>query len=305
VSEKIKFNSGNNVCAGDLYNPEGMKVGQRRPGLVIGHGFGVIKKSLIEVGTHFSNAGYVTLAIDYRTFGESEGEPRGQLFPLNQVEDFRNGISYLQTRGEVDADRIGIWGTSFGGAVAIYTAAVDLRVKAVVAQVPVVNGRRWLQALHNSAGWDALLLRLQEDRARRYRGEPSALVPPTQRGGPDGIVPMDPRTMVVFEEYSKRTGQPLVTADPLITLESVEKVIEFFPENVIQFIAPRPVHIVSTARRDVIHLLEHIQDAYKKANEPKKLVLLPFEAYDLYWDPGRSSALDKALDCFHEYIPVS
>jgi fermentation-respiration switch protein FrsA (DUF1100 family) len=305
VSEKVTFLSGDTVCAGDLYMPEDMKPEERRPGIVIGHGFGVVKKSLVEVGKHFSNAGYVTLAIDYRTFGESAGEPRGQLFPLNQVEDFRNAISFLQAHPTVDRDRIGIWGTSFGGAVAIYTAAVDLRVKTVVTQVPVVNGRRWMQALHNSAGWDALLLRLQEDRDRRYRGEPSAAVPPTQRGGPDGIVPMDPRTMVVFEEYTARTGQPLITADPLITLESVEKVIEFFPENVIQYIAPRPVHIVTTERRDVIHLLEQIQDAYKKANEPKKLILLPFEAYDLYWDPGRKAALDAAVACFNRYIPVA
>lgn len=303
--EKIKFKSGDGTCAGDLYFPQGMKPGERRPALVIGHGFGVVKKSLVEVGKHFAKAGYLTLAIDYRTFGESEGEPRGQLFPLNQVEDFRSAISYMQTRADVDPDRIGIWGTSFGGAVVIYTAAVDLRAKAVVSQVPVVNGRRWMQALHHSAAWDGLMTRLREDRDRRYRGEPSARIPPTQRGGPDGIVPMDPYTLVVFDEYTKRTGLPLVVADPLITLESVEKVIEFFPENVIQYIAPRPVHIITTARRDVIHLLEHIQDAFKKANEPKKLVLLPFEAYDLYWDPGRSAALDKALECFREYIPVS
>lgn len=303
--EKVKFRSGDGVVVADLYLPEQLKDGERRPALVIGHGFGVVKKSLLEVGEFFSKAGYITLAIDYRSFGESEGEPRGQLFPLNQVEDFRSGISYLETRADVDPERIGIWGTSFGGAVVIYTAAVDLRVKAVVAQVPVVDGRRWMQALHNSAAWDGLLRRLQEDRARRDRGEPSGVIPPTQRGGPDGIVPMDPATMVVFDEYTERTGKPLVVADPLITLESVEKVIEFFPINVIEYIAPRAVHIVTTARRDVIHLLDHIQEAYKRANEPKKLVLLPFEAYDLYWDPGRSAALARALDCFREYVPVS
>jgi acetyl esterase/lipase len=302
--EKIAFLSGGVKCAGDLYLPPDLRPGEQRAGLVVGHGFGVVKQSLVEVGKFFSRAGYVALAIDYRTFGDSEGKPRGQLFPLNQVEDFRNAISWLQTRDEIDPKQIGIWGTSFGGAVCIYVAAVDLRVKAVVAQVPVVNGRRWLQALHNSAAWDELLVRLQEDRDRRFRGEPGALIPPTQRAGPDGIVPMDPRTMVVFQEYIARTGQPLVTADPLITLESVEKVIEFFPENVIHLIGPRPLTIVTTGRRDVIHLLDQIQDAYKKANEPKRLVLLSFEAYDLYWDPGRSAALRAALDCFEQYIPL-
>ena len=104
----------------------------RRPAIVLGHGFGVLKQSLVAAGEYFSRAGYLTLSIDYRTFGESAGEPRGQLFPLRQVEDFRNAISYLQTRPDVDADAIGIWGASFGGAVVIWTAAVDRRVQAVV-----------------------------------------------------------------------------------------------------------------------------------------------------------------------------
>jgi fermentation-respiration switch protein FrsA (DUF1100 family) len=272
---------------------------------VVGHGFGVVKQSLVEVGRFFAGAGYVTLTIDYRTFGESEGEPRGSLIPLNEVEDFRNAISYLQGCPEVDPGAIGIWGTSFGGAVVIYVAAVDLRVKAVVAQVPIVNCRRWIQELYSSADFDELQARLLEDRKRRYEGHPSQQIPPTQRGGPDGLVPMDPRTMEAFEQYTARTGEALVTADPLITLEAVEKVLEFYPENMIHLIGPRPLAIVTTAKRDVIHLLEHIQDAYKKANEPKKLVLLPFEAYDLYCEPGRSVALGHALECYGTAIPVS
>src|SRR5215472_15508841 len=139
--EKVKFKSGGINCVGDLYIPEGRRAGSRGPALVIGHGFSMVREALVEEAGYFQRAGYVTLAIDYRTFGESEGKPRGQLFPLNQVEDFRNAVSWLQTRDEVDPKKIGIWGTSFGGAVCIYAAAVDLRVKAVVAQVPVVNGR--------------------------------------------------------------------------------------------------------------------------------------------------------------------
>ena len=159
-SEKVTFRSEGVRCAADLYLPEGHARSLPRPGLVMGHGFSIVREALVEQARYLVKAGYVALAIDYRTFGESEGEPRGQLFPLNEVEDFRNGISYLQGREEVSPERIGIWGTSFGGAVVIYTAAVDRRVKAVVAQVPVVNGRRWMQALRTSEQWLDLLDRL-------------------------------------------------------------------------------------------------------------------------------------------------
>jgi dipeptidyl aminopeptidase/acylaminoacyl peptidase len=91
--------------------------------LVVGHGIAQTKKSLVNQGEFFSRAGYVVLAIDYRSFSESEGKPQGQLFPLIQVEDFRNGVSFLQRLPGVDPDRIGIWGTSNSGGTVIYAAA--------------------------------------------------------------------------------------------------------------------------------------------------------------------------------------
>lgn len=108
--QKVRFKSGGLYCAGDLYIPDDYTPGSPRPGLVIGHGFSFVKEALVEEAGYFTRAGYVVLAIDYRTFGESEGEPRGQLLPLNEVEDYRNAISYLQSREEVDPGRTGIWG---------------------------------------------------------------------------------------------------------------------------------------------------------------------------------------------------
>jgi len=303
--ENVWVPSGGLRIAADLSIPEGMQPKERRPALVVGHGFGIVKQSLLPVADFFCRAGYVVLAIDYRSFGESEGEPRGQLFPLNEVEDFRNGISYLQRRPEVDPEQVGIWGASFGGAIVIWTAAQDQRVKAVVAEVPVVNGRRWMQALQTSAGWEELQDRLEADRRRRYDGNESERVPPTQRAGPSGIVPMDERTMRFFTEYAETSGgEPLLVADPEITLESIEKVIEFNPESVIHQIAPRPLRIVTTGGWDVIHILEHIQDAYKKAREPKSLVLIPCGAYDIYPGADQTAALEAALELFAEALPV-
>ena len=91
--EHVRFLSEGIEVAGDLWVPAGLGSSEQRPAIVVGHGFGVLKESLVAAGEYFSNAGYVTLSIDYRTFGESAGEPRGQLFPLWQVEDFRNAIS--------------------------------------------------------------------------------------------------------------------------------------------------------------------------------------------------------------------
>src|SRR2546427_4209396 len=140
----VKFKSGGINCAADLYLPPDFNPSRSHPGLVLGHGTAQTKKSLVNQGEYFSRAGYVVLAIDYRSFGDSEGEPRGQLFPLNQVEDFRNGVSFLQRVPGVDPKRIGIWGTSYSGGVGMYAAPVDQRIKAVVEQGAGVGHYRWM-----------------------------------------------------------------------------------------------------------------------------------------------------------------
>ncbi len=121
----IHFDSGGVKCAADLYLPDAGAYVYPRPGVVIGHGFSIIKSALVQQATYLVNAGYVVMAIDYRTFGESEGEPRAQIWPLDQVEDFRNAITWLEQRTElVIPERIGIWGVSFGGGVVLYPRAL-------------------------------------------------------------------------------------------------------------------------------------------------------------------------------------
>ena len=296
--ETVEFSSGDGRCAGDLYLPENGGSGQ--PAIVIGHGFSFVKEALGEEGKRFSEAGFVTLAIDYRSFGESPGEPRGQLFPLNQVEDYRNAISYLETRDEVDSDRIGIWGTSFGGATVIYTGGVELRAKAVVAQVPVVNGRRWMQALRVSDTWIELQDALVEDRRERFRSGKGARVRAARLPSDGEVCAMqvDSQIMGFLEEAQKN----LKTWRPDITLESVEKVIEFVPESVIHQIAPRPLLIVATAGYDMIHPMDQLLEAYQKAQEPKRLALLPYDQTGLYSDPGLGEAMAEAIGWFQKYL---
>ena len=298
--ESVEFPSGTGVCAADLYIPADARSGETRPGLVIGHGFSFVKEALVEQGARFAQAGYVTLAIDYRSFGESPGEPRGQLFPQNFVEDFRCGISYLETRGEVDSERIGIWGTSFGGATVLYTAAVDIRAKAVVAQVPVVNGRRWMRALRTSAQWIELQEQLVADRRQRFREGSGTRVPVTGLGqrGDFCAMPVDDHLLRFIEEAEKN----LKTWRPDLVLESVERVIEFNPQSVIHQIAPRPLLIVTTTGYDMIHPIDHILDAYAQAGDPKKLALFPYDQLGFYREPGFSEAVREAISWFDLHL---
>ena len=133
----IEFLSKGTLCHGWLYVPNNLTGGEAAPGIVMAHGFAGVKEMGLEgFAEDFEAAGFITLVFDYRFWGESEGEPRNQIFALEMVEDYRNAITWLSERPEVDSQRIGIWGTSYSGGLCLYVGTHDKRVKAVVAQVP-------------------------------------------------------------------------------------------------------------------------------------------------------------------------
>lgn len=304
--ERIRFKSAGINCAADLFLPDRRQ--SRLPAVVLGAGFNSIREGLAGNAEYLRAAGYAALAIDYRTFGESEGEPRGQLFPLEEVEDFRNAISYLQTRDEIDADRIGLWGVSFAGGVVIQAAAFDRRVRAVVAQSPIVNGREWMRGLRTTEQWEILLQRLQAERVESYKSGVRARIPSTGVGsrGDFAAMPGDEELIRYVETRKKTPGyRPELNLES-ITLDSMEKVIEFMPDKVIELISPRALMVVANgaySTYDIVHPLEQIQSAFQRAGEPKSLVLLPYRERGLYSEPGMGEAMKHAVAFFRQHIP--
>jgi cephalosporin-C deacetylase-like acetyl esterase len=162
--EKVAFYSSGFMLSAILYRPSGSAENGTYPAAVICNGFTTIKELYVPpLAIAMAEAGFVAITFDYRGFGESEG-PNGRLIPLEQVEDARNAITYLVSRPEVDSSRIGIFGTSFGGGVAIAAAALDPRARAVVSNTPVCNGERWLRSMRPYWDWVQFLVRLEADR---------------------------------------------------------------------------------------------------------------------------------------------
>src|SRR5271156_3724930 len=112
-----------------------------RPAITMAHGFaGIREHGLDRFARGFADAGFVVLVHDHRGFGVSDGQPRFDVDPWQQIADWRYAISYLESHPAVNADRIGLWGTSYAGGHALVLGATDRRLKAVVAQVPTISG---------------------------------------------------------------------------------------------------------------------------------------------------------------------
>jgi len=301
METEVFFQSDGLRCAADLYLPESARAGAKLPGLVIGHGFSVVKEALVEHGRWFARAGFATLAIDYRTFGRSEGEPRAQLFPMREAEDYRNAISFLQSRPEVDPQRIGIWGTSFAGGLVLFVGAVDRRVKAVVSQVPVVEGYRWMKLLRSEDQFHELEVAVEQDRERRYRGEKGLRIPVGGRPGELCGLSSD-QAVVDFFAGAKALFK---TWNDTMTLESAERIFEWTPISFVDRIAPRPLLIVTTGGYDVVHPAWFVNEAYERARQPKRIEFLPFDQLGLYSEPGLSVSLRHATEFFVEHLGVT
>lgn len=156
--------------AGDLYLPTDLKEGEKRAAILFCAGTGGTKKNNGALyGARFAKEGFVVLAFDYRGWGESDcklmmtqpmpkpdekGEVtvkarpiRWQMDLADQTLDIRCALSFLAGESCVDAGRIGLFGTSYGGGLVTWVAANDPRVKCVAAQVPGMGGGRGLAAL--------------------------------------------------------------------------------------------------------------------------------------------------------------
>lgn len=136
----VTFSSGDTSCAAWLYQPAPAPPSPG-PMVILGHGLGAVRElGLDAYAQRFVAAGLPCLVFDYRGFGASGGEPRQLLDIDRQLEDWAAAIAWARARPDVDPDRVGLWGTSFGGGHVIVTAARDRRIAATVSQCPFTNG---------------------------------------------------------------------------------------------------------------------------------------------------------------------
>ncbi len=135
-TESAFFSAGQR-CAGTLYLPSGVT---HPPVVVMGHGLGALRCfGLVNFARFFTGRGLAVFTFDYRHWGDSAGEPRQLLVPRRQLQDWHAALAHVRALAQVDGERLGIWGSSFGGAHVIHVAAQDHSVKAVVAQVPAAD----------------------------------------------------------------------------------------------------------------------------------------------------------------------
>src|SRR5499426_204751 len=186
--EHVTFPSAELKLSGNVRVPDGLKPGEKRGAFLVLHGFGSNKDSsnVLAPTKVLTELGYVTLRFSMRGCGDSEGE-FGRVICLEQVEDTRNALTFLAGHPAVDPRHIAVVGSSFGGAVAVYTGGVDERVAAVISNGGWGDGVRKFRGQHKSPeAWARFTSMLKQGREHRARTGKSLMVPRYE------IVPIPP-----------------------------------------------------------------------------------------------------------------
>ena len=120
------------TLAADLYKPKN-KSG-KYPAIAVSGPFGAVKEQCSGLYAQtMAERGYLTIAFDPSFTGESGGYPRFMASPDINTEDFMAAVDFLSVREDVDPDKIGIIGICGWGGMALNAAALDTRIKAIVA----------------------------------------------------------------------------------------------------------------------------------------------------------------------------
>ena len=141
----VSFISNGLLIKGWLFMPAD-SINKKLPAIVMAPGFSGTKECNYQFfASNFSKEGFAVLRFDYPNFGESVVQAKGEVDPWQQVQAYRDGITFLETRDEIDANRIGIWGGSYSGGHAIVVSAIDNRVKCMVAMTPFISGSYYIK----------------------------------------------------------------------------------------------------------------------------------------------------------------
>lgn len=270
--------------AGDLWQPDGLAAGEKRPAVLLVHGWGGTKAHLNQAyAPRFADMGYVVLTFDYRGWGESDGkllqsdsadsaaadatEVRQIVDPIDQLEDIENAYYYLIGEPVVDAQRLAIWGSSLGGGLALQSAATLPGFKVLISQIGAVNP----QAQQAMSADDIRQWRIARARgvAPPFPGKESAIEGLT--GNPD------------WPEY--------VRYDPFAHAQALTAA----------------TLIIDAENEELFDIAENGAALYAviKDRVPARYETLPGKHYDIYRDSGYQAAVKLQMAWLEQYLPVA
>jgi len=290
AQREVEFTSGGETVRGDLLLPDG---DGPFPVVVMAGGWCYVKElRQPQYAQDFVRRGFAALIFDYRRMGASEGQPRQHIEPWDQIEDYKNAITFVSSLPEIDSARIGIWGISYSGGHVLIVGATDPRVKSVVSNVPVIDGYETMWRMHGTVRFRMLKELIAEERLKRTDSGTHSYMPmsgtPT---GPDDVLSVWPDDDVkkVFEEL-QATQAP--RHEHRNTIASTERLMEYNAAPYAKHLLNVPVMMIVADGDDITMWDQEIAAFDAIPSSRKELVVLPAISHMTLY--SNTTALDYA-----------
>ena len=303
--QEIEFTSEGLTVRGWWYPPA--QASGPAPAVVLAGGWCYVRELVMPYYAEaFAERGIGALVFDYRNLGVSDGDVRQHLDPWMQIRDYQNALSYLERRGDVDGDRLGVWGISYSGGHALILAAIDPRVRAIVSQIPVIDGYENMRRVHGTMGYRELWATILEDRAARYDDPDKRLHLPHAAPNPSTELSAWPFPET-YETFAKLRETEAPLYQNLSTVESVDLLLNYDVMPFVRRVYDTPTLMI-VAEADDLTLWDLEISAFNALPTTKKeLKVLPGTTHmTLYSDRDRLDvAAEAAAGWFATHLPAS
>ncbi|WP_049202538.1 alpha/beta hydrolase [Serratia marcescens] len=309
--QSVAFRHNTWQVAATVRFPDGFDANQKYPAIVCAHPISSCKEQTSGViyGQKLAEAGFITLAFDASTQGESGGEPRFSENPSVRVEDFRCAIDYLVTLPYVDEERIGVLGICGGGGYAVSAATTDHRFKAVATVVAANYGRIMREGDLSADAALKTIEALGKQRTAEARGAAPLVVgyipANVQELAQTGINDID--IIEAVDYYTTVRGQQPGSPNKLRSTSTVSALnwdaFAFTEKLLIQ-----PLHIVIGDVPGGFGSYRDGHELYQRARSAEKTlqVVKGVSHYDLYDRPeATAKALEQLIPFFNKQLGTS
>ncbi len=282
--QKVSFKNRYGITlTGDLYLPKN-RGNEPLAAIAISGPFGAVKEQSSGLyANQMAERGFAALAFDPSYTGESGGEPRAVASPDINTEDFSAAVDFLGIQKNIDRNKIGIIGICGWAGFALNATAVDKRVKAVATTSMYDMTRVMSKGYNDAVTLEERTKTLEQLGEQRWKDAEAGTFAPGAILNPEKLKGDEPQFVKEYHDYYRTPRGYHKRSLNSTGAWNATNALSFMNMPILTYIkeiSPRPMLLIAGEKA---HSRYFSEDAYKAANEPKELMIIPNAVHtDLY-----------------------